>query len=71
MIFLILNSSTMGKELQMRIPSDQSKIDTNNLGELIWWTAHLGVGPEKLLSVIEKVGNSVEKVRASFTILKH
>ena len=48
----------------MQIPSNQTSINTNNLGELIWWCAHLGVGPEKLLSVIEKVGNSLEKVNA-------
>jgi len=54
----------MSQELKMQIPSNQTSINTNNLGELIWWCAHLGVGPEKLLSVIEKVGNSLEKVNA-------
>lgn len=57
----------MSNELKMQIPSDQSKINTNNLGEFIWWCAHLGTGPEKLLTTIEKVGNSVEKVNAYFT----
>lgn len=60
----------MKRELEMQIPSDQSKIDINNLGELIWWCAHLGAGPEKLLLSIQKVGNSVEKVRAYFQQLK-
>jgi len=56
----------MSNELKMQIPSDKDKINTNNLGELIWWSAHLGVGPEKLLHTIERVGNSVEKIRAFF-----
>lgn len=60
----------MRKELEMNIPSDQSKINTNNLGEFIWWCAHLGIGPEKLLISIERVGNSVEKIRDYFSKLK-
>jgi hypothetical protein len=57
----------MSNELKMQIPSDQSKINTNNLGDFIWWCAHLGVGPEKLLTIVDKVGNSVEKVRGFFS----
>lgn len=53
----------MGKELDLRIPKDRSKIDTNNLGELIWWSAHLSISPEKLLAVIEIAGNKTEDVR--------
>ena len=60
----------MSKDLQMRIPSDQTKIDTNNLGELIWWSAHLGIRPEKLLMIVDRVGNSAEKVRSYFHNLK-
>ena len=53
----------MGRDLNMKIPTDLAIIDTNNLGELIWWSAHLGVGPEKLLDAIGKVGNKIEVVR--------
>lgn len=53
----------MGRELDMKIPKDRSKIDMNNLGELIWWSAHLSTGPEKLLAIIETVGNKTEDVR--------
>ena len=53
----------MGKELEMKSPKDRSQINTNNLGEFIWWTVHLNIGPEKLLSIIEKVGNSIEEIR--------
>ena len=53
----------MGNELKMKIPANLTKIDTNDLGEFIWWCAHLGVGPEKLLSLIGRTGNSLEKIR--------
>jgi len=53
----------MSNELKMKIPANLNKIDTNDLGEFIWWCAHLGVGPEKLLSIIGRIGNSIEKVR--------
>jgi len=53
----------MSNELKMKIPANLTKIDTNDLGEFIWWCAHLGVGPEKLLSLIGRTGNSLEKIR--------
>lgn len=56
----------MKNELEMHKPSDLTKIDSNNLCEFIWWCAHLGIGPEKLFLIIQKVGNSVEKVREYF-----
>ena len=53
----------MSKDLHMKIPSDLSKIDVNDLGELIWWSAHLDIGPEELMSIICKVGSSLESIR--------
>jgi len=47
------------------MPADRTAVNTNDLGELIWWSAHFGTGPEKLLSVINKVGNSAQKIRIS------
>ncbi len=47
----------------MKLPKDLSQIDTNNLGEFIWWSAHLGSGCEELLSAIKKVGNNTKAVR--------
>ncbi|CAN5483296.1 hypothetical protein BH11BAC5_BH11BAC5_51950 [soil metagenome] len=38
-------------------------INTNNFGEFIWWTHHLGINPEKLLAIIESSGASVAEVR--------
>jgi hypothetical protein len=54
----------MGRDLKMKIPADITKIDVSNLGELIWWSAHLGVAPEKLLEAVGKVGNKVEVIRS-------
>jgi len=54
----------MGNSIEMTVPENQLLIDTNKLGEFLWWCAHLGIGPEKLLSIIEKVGNKSESVRA-------
>ena len=47
----------------MKIPEDFSKVDPNNLGELIWWSNHLGICPEMLLSIIGEAGSSIEVVR--------
>ena len=48
--------------IQIKVPSDFTKIDVNDLGELIWWSNHLGISPEKLLSIINKVGSSIEQI---------
>ena len=55
----------MSRGLEMKEPSNLSKIDTNNLSEFIWWCAHLGISPEELLSIITRVGNSVEVIRVN------
>ena len=47
----------------MKKPTDMTKININDIGELIWWSYHMGTNPEKILSVINKVGNGVEQVR--------
>ena len=49
--------------VEMKIPKDLRKINVNELGELIWWSNHLGIGPEELLSAINKVGVSTEQIR--------
>jgi hypothetical protein len=53
----------MDNGIEIKIPKDSSKIDVNNLGEFIWWSAHLGTGFETLISAIEKVGNNSVAVR--------
>ena len=49
--------------IDVKIPANFDKVNTNELGELLWWTAHLGIGPEKLLSIINIVGNTAEDIR--------
>ena len=49
--------------IEIKIPKDRIKIDVNNLGEFIWWSHHLGIGPEKLLTIIGKAGVSVKEIR--------
>jgi len=53
----------MSNDFKMKKPKDLSKVDINHLGELIWWSTHLGIGPEKLLSIIRKVGNSAAAIQ--------
>jgi hypothetical protein len=55
----------MGHEFEMKKPRDLSKINTNDLGELLWWAVHFGTTPEKLLSIINKVGTSVGEIKKS------
>jgi hypothetical protein len=37
------------------LPADKGKIDVNEPGEIIWWSNHLGVGLEIILSLVKKV----------------
>ena len=48
--------------IKIKLPADFTKVDVNDLGELIWWSNHLGISPEKLLSIINKVGSSIEEI---------
>ena len=49
--------------IKLKIPVSVDYVNINDLGELIWWTAHLGIGPEKLLFIIDKVGTSAKDIR--------
>jgi hypothetical protein len=49
--------------VEIKIPKDLSKVDANDLGELIWWSNHLGISPELLLSIINERGSSAETIR--------
>ena len=48
---------------KIKLPADRTKIDINDPGEFIWWSNHLGISLEKLLSLVKKLGNSSETVR--------
>lgn len=53
----------MSNDLKIKLPTDKRKIDLNEPGELIWWSNHLGIGLEKLLSVVRVVGQEAALVR--------
>lgn len=53
----------MSNEYQARKPANLSKINTNDYCELIWWSYILMVSPERLLGIVDKVGNSTEQVK--------
>ncbi len=53
----------MNLEYQVKKPQDLSKINNNDYGELLWWSYVLGVTAEKLLTTIDKIGNSTQDVK--------
>ncbi len=53
----------MGSDFNIKIPKDQAKVNVNDPGEFIWWSNHLGINLEQLLSIIEQVGNATSNVR--------
>jgi hypothetical protein len=55
------NSTT--NDFEIKKPEDLTKINSNNMGELVWWSHYLGISPEKILSIIHKAGSSIEEVK--------
>ncbi len=53
----------MSLEYIVEKPADLTKINTNNVGELLWWSYILAVSLESVLTTIDKVGNSTADVR--------
>lgn len=53
----------MSNDFEMKKPIDLSKININDIGELIWWSHNLSTSPETILSAVNKVGDSTELVR--------
>lgn len=49
--------------IEIQMPKDFTKIDVNELGEFIWWSHHLGIGLEQLLSIVSSVGPNCTDVR--------
>jgi hypothetical protein len=43
-------------------PKDLSKINSKHLGELLWWSYNLGVTAERLVALIDEVGESTEQI---------
>lgn len=53
----------MSIDSQIKKPNDLSKINSADIGELIWWSYHMDTTPEKIVGAINKVGNSAEEIR--------
>jgi hypothetical protein len=53
----------MSLDYQVTKPKDLSKINSKNLGELIWWSFNLGITLEKLITIIDEVGDSTEQIK--------
>ena len=53
----------MLNDFLVKKPQDMSKININDIGELIWWSYHFATSPEKILSIVNKVGTTAELVR--------
>lgn len=53
----------MSLDYEVKKPLDLTKINSSDMGELLWWSYTLDVTPEKLLSIIDDVGSSTEQVK--------
>jgi len=53
----------MSIDFSVKKPDDLTKINSNSIGELLWWSYHFGTSPEKLLTLIEQFGNATEEIR--------
>lgn len=46
----------MEKAFHIKKPDDLSKVNGNDINELLWWASYFGTNPEKLLSIVQKGG---------------
>lgn len=53
----------MSMDCTLKKPSDFSKINPKELGELMWWSYMLCISPERLLAITSEVGESTESVK--------
>ena len=53
----------MPLDYELKKPADLTKINTNDMGELLWYSYILNTSPEKLLSIVDEVGNLTERVK--------
>ncbi len=58
----------MSLDYEVKKPQDLSKININDFGELMWWSYVLFVSPEKLLTTIDKIGNSTAEVKKALVL---
>lgn len=53
----------MGLDYEVKKPIDITKINCNDMGELLWWSYILNVSPERLLIITEEVGITLESIK--------
>ena len=53
----------MPDDLKTRGPQDRSRVSLSEEWEVRYWTQNFGVSRERLQSIVEEVGHSVEAVR--------
>lgn len=54
----------MPDNLKIREPEDRTKINIHEVWEVEYWSKKFGVSPAKLREAVQRVGVSVDKVRA-------
>jgi hypothetical protein len=57
----------MSLDYRVTKPKDFGKINTSDIGELIWWSYIFDVPLEKLVTIIDKVGNSTEQIKKALS----
>jgi hypothetical protein len=53
----------MNNDYTVKKPKDLTKININDFGELLWWSYYFGTSPEKLISLVQKTGESSKIIR--------
>lgn len=53
----------METNYKMKKPKDLTRINGNDMGELLWWSQQLGASPEIILAAIEDAGNNAEEIK--------
>jgi len=57
-------------KFEMKKPGDLTRVNANDMGEVLWWSCQLGISPEKLFSLIRNIGDSSEKIKISIRTIR-
>jgi hypothetical protein len=61
---------SVGDKSENQKAKDLTKVNGNDMNEVLWWSSQLGVAPEKLFSLIKDAGDSSEKIRNYIKTMK-
>jgi len=50
-------------DFSVKKPNDLSKVNPNELGEVLWWSYQLGTSPESLILLIHQFGNDIHEIK--------